>query len=102
MAKKKTDFKSCSFISEFGRCSQAPGLGQGLCQFHRLWAMRAPRRPDAFYHRKVILGLLTPSLDLLSEEEARALMSGRVHGDGRRLDAWVLPFDQIDESGWVD
>jgi hypothetical protein len=45
----------------------------------------------------VVLGLLTPSFDLMSEPEAKTLMRGKYRGDQRRLDDWTLP-DSIDWS----
>jgi hypothetical protein len=46
-------------------------------------------QPDAYYERKVALGLTTPTWDWMSESEAEMTLNGRYRGDGRRLDQWV-------------
>jgi len=47
--------------------------------------------PDVFYERKVVLGLLIPTWDYLTEAEVDATMTGRYKGDGRRMDDYTLP-----------
>jgi hypothetical protein len=37
----------------------------------------------------VVLGLIEPTWDWMSDAEANALLNGRYRGDGRRLDQWV-------------
>jgi hypothetical protein len=76
----------CEHPTPFGPCQQP---SEGVCAFHARWAAQAGE-PDAFYHRKVALGLVTPTLGFLSEEEVNQLMGGKYHGDGRRLDAWFI------------
>lgn len=54
---------------------------------------RCPRegRPlVCYYHQKILDGLLQPAADVLAPLELEATMEGRLHGDGRRLDAYVL------------
>jgi hypothetical protein len=59
-----------------------------LCSAHTRWELRQ-QRPDAYYERKVVLGLIEPTWDWMSDAEANALLNGRYRGDGRRLDQWV-------------
>jgi hypothetical protein len=59
-----------------------------LCSAHTRWALRQ-QQPDAYYERKVVLGLIEPTWDWMSDAEANALLNGRYRGDGRRLDQWV-------------
>lgn len=82
---------SCSYESEWGRCQQPTREGAELCSFHS----RLPKNPDRRYHEKVVRGLLQPSWDVLSDVEANALFHGRFRGDGRRLDAYVLPDEAV-------
>lgn len=85
----------CEQLTQWGRCSQPV---KGLCSWHRRWGTG---ERDTYYEEKVVKGLLTPAVDLFSTEESRALMGGRLHGDGRRLDQWAIPDDVIDESDWA-
>jgi hypothetical protein len=39
-----------------------------------------------YYHRKVNDGLISKLSDYLSDVEVNAMMDGRLHQDGRRLD----------------
>lgn len=52
--------------------------------------------PDRTYERKIVEGLLQPTFDWMSDEEAEVLLSGRYRGDGRRLDQWITG----DAIGW--
>lgn len=86
--------KRCEFLSPWGRCVQ-PAVGE-LCHYHQ----EGPDRHDPYYHRKVVEGLVTPTLGWMGAGEERALLSGRRRGDGRRLDAWVVedPIDPEEET----
>lgn len=70
----------CEFPVTFGTCPQ------------KTWADRKHRfyRPFCYYHDKLTGDLLQPVRSYLSESEISAMMSGRRHDDGRRLDAYVL------------
>lgn len=46
-------------------------------------------RPDSFYERKLVLGLIQPTWAYMSDTEANAVLNGRYRGDGRRLDVWI-------------
>lgn len=81
--------RHCSYLSPWGKCKQARPEGYKHCKFHQE-LLRGERRPDPYYHEKVCKGLLVPSVDLLTEAESRAMMQGRPHGDGRRLDAYCM------------
>lgn len=59
-----------------------------MCLAHLNWQIRGTT-PDQFYERKVVLGLIEPTWDWMSDAEASALLNGRYRGDGRRLDQWV-------------
>lgn len=71
-------------------------LRRMLCGFHARWAGQ-DGVPDAFYHRKVVLGLTVPADGFLTAVELQATLHGRSRGDGRRLDAYCLD-DAIDPA----
>lgn len=79
----------CSYRSPWGQCQQPRPEGGRHCLFHREM-LRIGNVPDAYYHEKVCRGLLTPAVVLLKDDETRAMMTGRAHGDGRRLDAYCM------------
>lgn len=89
--------RKCEYqLKNVGRCQQVGHrLEHGgakalfLCRFHAQW-QDLDDLPDAYYHAKVVKGLLTPTFDFLSEEEVSTLFYGRKRQDGRRLDAWAL------------
>jgi hypothetical protein len=56
-------------------------------------------KPDAYYERKIALGLTTPTWDWMSESEAEAVINGRYRGDGRRLDQWVSAEPLLYDTG---
>ena len=73
----------CDYITETGRCQQPAarkGAGTQLCS----------------YHEKVKQGLLQPAAEVLSDVEIKTIMGGRFHGDGRRLDHYVID-DPVEE-----
>ena len=45
---------------------------------------------DATYEQKLVLGLITPTWDSMSESEMEATLNGRYRGDGRRLDQYIV------------
>ena len=51
-----------------------------------------------FYHFAVAEGRLQETSEYLTEVEARFILYGRAHRDGRRLDAWAL--DDDDPIAW--
>jgi DNA-directed RNA polymerase specialized sigma24 family protein len=77
----------CTVRTRWGRCAQ-PVVGAGLCAAHEEWA-GSDIQPDPEYHRRVVLGEVTPIQAKLSPVEINATMQGRYRGDGRRLDAYV-------------
>ena len=88
---------SCEYESEWGRCAQPWFIkgGETFCIFHIQWIERLEDgiAPDPAYHRKIVEGLLEPSLGVLSDSEIRALMGGdgQRRNRGRHLDQWKLP-----------
>lgn len=79
--------RRCGFRTRWGRCIQ-PAVGAGWCPAHDEWD-REGIAPDPEYHRRVVLGEVTPIQAKLSPVEMSATMRGRYRGDGRRLDAYV-------------
>jgi hypothetical protein len=90
----------CTFRYEGHRCVHPARFtfparfGQGetpvrYCRFHAVWALR-DGEPDPYYHRKVVTGLITPTLEYIRQAELNALFGGRRHWDGRRTDLWVI------------
>ncbi len=60
-------------------------------------------QPDPGYHRKVVEGLIVPTLGVMTESEERALLQGRYRGDARRLDSWILMDSvPIQKGDWAD
>jgi hypothetical protein len=43
------------------------------------------------YHEKICKGLTVPTWDYLTDDEADAMLHGKYKGDGRRIDAYVVP-----------
>lgn len=43
------------------------------------------------YHEKVCKALTESTWSYLSDEEAKAMLKGKYKGDGRRIDAYVIP-----------
>jgi hypothetical protein len=78
----------CLKITKWGRCSQA-ATPLGLCSAHEQWSIRG-KTPDPGYERKIVLGLIQPTWDYMSESEAHAVLNGRYRGDGRRIDQYVI------------
>jgi hypothetical protein len=88
----------CEYVHpEWGRCSQPWFIHSDVthCIFHDQWRdrMQAGTHPDVTYHRKIVEGLLTPTLGVLTDPELRTLFGAdEQRGDrGRRLDQWKLP-----------
>jgi hypothetical protein len=54
-----------------------------------------------YYHDKCAADLLSPVDTYLTPTEIKAMLNGRSHGDGRRLDHYVLDLDPIDPSKLV-
>lgn len=79
----------CLFVLPRG--TQCPQRGTRL--------VRAGERPYTFcyYHEKVLFGLSLETFDYLGEHEIHNLLHGRVHGDGRRLDHYVVAGDR-----WIE
>jgi hypothetical protein len=77
----------CLAPSKWGLCQQPAEDGE-RCSAHTQWEIRGTT-PDSYYERKVVLGLVQPTWDWMTDEEAEILLNGRYRGDGRRLDAWV-------------
>lgn len=73
----------CGELTEFGACRQ-PTDG-GLCSYHEQTGTH-----DRYYHRKIVLVLTVPTWDWMTARQAKALLAGRAHNDGRPLDAWVI------------
>ncbi len=78
----------CSFLTEWGRCQQE-SRRDGLCLYHYQSTVDEDFVHDRFYHRKVVLGILEPSSEVLSSTEVDALFRGRPRNDGRRLDHYT-------------
>ncbi|HEY8060268.1 MAG TPA: hypothetical protein VID94_16005, partial [Acidimicrobiales bacterium] len=76
--------RPCEQLTQWGRCSQ-PVRRAGLCLFHfnvifdDRWQRKtaAGGRPDAYYEEKLVLGLLQPTWDYMTESEAKAVLYGR-------------------------
>ena len=54
------------------------------------------------YHRKIEAGLLQRADQVLDPVELEATMDGRLHGDGRRLDAYVTDVGAPGHPGGLD
>lgn len=74
----------CRAPTPWGACRQ---LTRGLCTFHQLLASGG--RVDTYYHRKVATGLTQIVDQYATPAQLRQLEEGRLHYDGRQLDAWV-------------
>lgn len=86
----------CSKRKGRQRCKQPAALN-GLCMHHAtlVYLEQAGEevRRDEYYEAKVMAGMLEPTSEL-DEAELNALMHGKRHGDGRRLDEWVVDDDE--------
>jgi hypothetical protein len=80
---------SCQTITEWGRCQQT-ARHDGWCSYHRTTNATESFKHDAAYHKKIVLGLLQSSHDVLSEVEVDALFRGRTRNDGRRTDLYTV------------
>lgn len=86
----------CEQLTRWQRCRQ-PARRAGLCLFHfnvtydDRWQrfLAVGGRVDVYYERKIVLGLLQPTWEYLSAEEAKAMLYGRPRKDGRRIDAYA-------------
>lgn len=76
----------CRRLTKWGRCQQPAGTGAEQCTYHT----RRSEDGDSYYERKVVLGLVQPVEDYLTDVEIGATLGGRKHEDGRRLDAYCL------------
>jgi hypothetical protein len=74
--------------TEWGRCQQ-PNYTRGKCRYHLKAGRSSTFRFDRFYHRKIVLGLLDPTEEYVTQVEESAMFRGRARNDGRRLDAWT-------------
>lgn len=79
---------TCRKKTKWGKCQQELEGQAKWCSAHRFWS-QAGVTPDPYYEQKVVLGLVTPTWDWMSDTEAHALLNGRLRGDGRRIDQWV-------------
>ena len=80
---------SCQTITEWGRCQQT-ARHDGWCSYHHTANGTESFDHDTAYHKKIVLGLLQSSHDVLSEVEADALFRGRARNDGRRTDLYTV------------
>ena len=80
---------SCQTITEWGRCQQT-ARHDGWCSYHHTTNATESFKHDASYHKKIVLGLLQSSHDVLSEVEVDALFRGRARNDGRRTDLYTV------------
>lgn len=84
---------SCERQTVWGRCPLTPRWDTPdgrFCTFHAWWWAKGTE-PDAYYHAKVIQGLLVPTLEEpMMPHQLRALFGGRIRADGRNLDEWVV------------
>lgn len=78
----------CTFLSEWGRCQQTARI-DGHCYYHNQSIVDPVFRLDGFYHRKIVLGLLEPTAEVLTSTEIDTLFRGRPRNDGRRLDHYT-------------
>lgn len=90
--------RRCDQRTRWGRCPVEGRVRVSerkvLCAFHHWWSLRDDE-PDPRHHERIILGIITPVSEDLTETEIRATLHGRSRGDGRRLDAYCLE-DPID------
>ncbi len=84
-----SDRKTCETLTEWGRCSQEVA-GKLQCAYHHTAGQIDGFPHDSFYHRKVVLGLVSPSHDVLGNTEVDALFRGRARNDGRRTDLYTI------------
>jgi len=78
----------CKTLTEWGRCQQVPPEGNTYCYYHM--SMQNPSFcEDKTYHKKIVLGLLEPTGNYLSQTEVDSMFSGRLRNDGRRLDKYI-------------
>ena len=89
---------TCQFVWRGTRCKQ-PALSD-LCPFHSRWEHRLAdgERVDEYFHQKVLNGISQPVDSYLRESEVDALFHGRMHGDGRPLDAYTVD-DEVEWDG---
>jgi hypothetical protein len=80
----------CRFVhAEWGRCQQQAEGRRWYCSFHQHW-LHIAGEPDSYYHEKIVKGLAQPALTYLTPTEIHNLIGGKYHGDGRRLDRFVV------------
>lgn len=79
--------RTCTHPTESGECTQTVYDSPELRQVR--YIIDSPV-DVCFYHQRVVLGRLQQPASYLSLEELDATMGGRPHGDGRRLDQYVL------------
>ena len=84
-----SDRKTCGTLTEWGRCSQEVD-GKLQCAYHHTAGQIDGFRHDSFYHRKVVLDLVSSSHDVLDNTEVDALFRGRARNDGRRTDLYTI------------
>lgn len=78
----------CKQRTEWGQCRQTAGEGDRVCTVHRHFR-DTKRKPDRYWHEKVVKGLIVPTVDWMSESELHAVVNGRYRGDGRRIDQYI-------------
>jgi len=81
---------SCQTITEWGRCKQRPRHDSQWCSYHYAASQIADFRHDSYYHRKIAVGLLNSSHEILTKTEIDALFKGRTRNDGRRTDLYTI------------
>lgn len=80
--------RTCSYETESGTCSQS-AFETAELERARLFADE-PQMMLCHYHTARYLELLQSPASYLTGEEMDATESGRSHGDGRRLDQYVV------------
>jgi len=81
---------SCQTLTSWGRCRQTSKYDGQWCSYHYFALEVDDFRHDPYYHRKIVLGLIQASHDILSETEIDALFRGRTRNDGRRTDLYTI------------
>lgn len=80
--------RTCTHRTETGQCTQQVFDSDELTLVRDL--LKAPGVDLCFYHVRLFLERTERPTDFMSQEELDATMGGRPHGDGRRLDQYVL------------